>query len=323
MTNPLNEKNLTRNKLQQIMEAVKEHIPQEELQPVEADPYEWHRPYHFSLDQLAKLEAFGKHVESNLTKTFVGLCQDEFEAKITSITQHFARFLADSVDTDYQNHYFLPFVTDSAKQCGYICLSSKTSLELIRHMLRESEAAAEQERELSELEESILTDTLSVIIETFAAVLQENAAPAIKPLAQLVKGTWPLDHAELEDFCSIDFNVQSPDGAIEATVTLAANIIEPVVGITPEKGPKPTKQHISDAIMHQLQDASVEVTAQLTYSLICLQDVMNLQQQDIILLDKKTYEPIDVLLNKRPSMKAHPVTSSNKHAILITKQISQ
>ena len=70
-------------------------------------------------------------------------------------------------------------------------------------------------------------------------------------------------------------------------------------------------------IMQNMYKALIDVTARVGSASMRLSDIMNLCVGDVLLLEKKTDEPIDVLLNNRTCFRGYPSTSSGKYAVVI------
>ncbi len=100
MTNLLEEKSLTRDRLKQLIASARKHVTQEQTFD-DAAEYNWEEPHHFNPDQILAIEALGKKMETQIAKTFLALCQGEFNVTISSITQHFACQLAGAVHTEH------------------------------------------------------------------------------------------------------------------------------------------------------------------------------------------------------------------------------
>ena len=69
--------------------------------------------------------------------------------------------------------------------------------------------------------------------------------------------------------------------------------------------------------MRSMHNVPIEVIARFNPASMALNDVMNLAVGDILLLDKKVDEPIELLLNNRPCLLGHPAASLGKYAVVI------
>ena len=318
MTNPFEDKNLTREKLRQLITASEKHVERDEP-AADMPEFDWQVPHHFNPEELGMLDSFSRKLALQINKTLMTMCEGEFEVDITNTEQHFACNLSDLVFKEQGNYLFLSFNDPEGNPHGYISISPETAHILIGQMLRDSDSANDTNRELSRLEESILMDVVAAIVDSFTDTLKETGAVTLRRTSRFSKGDWPLDVDGLNDLCSISFVANNPEGAIEATITILSNLLEPVVGSKAIQDPNPTPQKLANMLMQAMQEVPIEASAQLCLSSVSLNDFMNLQPGDTLLLDKKTDEPIDLLLNNHPSFKAYPTKSLGKHAVVITK----
>jgi flagellar motor switch protein FliM len=316
MTNPLEDKTLTRDKLRQLIELANTHVTPEQTQ-ADAEDYDWQQPHRFSPDNLIALDAFVKRIAEHVAKTFDALCQGDFEVAVTSTSQHFVRTIAQMVSTEQPEHYFLPFATTDNKHCGFISISPESAPVLVGHMLRDADIGAREDKKLSELEETILTDITAAAIDAFADALKNNAGPVIQRTSQIVKGKWPLDFNEFENMTSIALTVNHPDGNAEIVFTVLCETIEPALGIKPQLKQQLTTEGTRNMIMRHMYEAPINVTAQFGSASMALGNVMNLSVGDVLLLEKKIDEPIDVLLNDRTCFRGYPAASFGKYAVVI------
>jgi flagellar motor switch protein FliM len=319
MTTQLKDMTITRGKLRYLIKEARKRVSQEQTFD-DAVEYDWQEPHHFNPDQIAALEALGKKIENQTAKTFLALCQDEFNVSIASFSQYFACKLAGTVSAEQHGHYFLPFTSNKGDKCGYLGIPPETALILISQMLRDSEADSAEGRDISQLEESILLDVSSAILDAFDAVFKEYNGPSIQKVSSLIKGNWPLDMEELEDLCCFNFTVEYSGGSFEFSFTISSDIIEPLSGTKPKTGSDYSAEEIRNMIMQNMHDAPIEVTAQLYSSSISLKDTMSLGVGDILVLEKKIDESFDVLFNKCPCLKAFPAASHGHYALVIAPQ---
>ena len=316
MTDTLGDKKLTREKLRQLVTAAKQHGATEQSK-VDSTDYDWQEPHHFSFEQLAELESFSKQFESSIAATLEGLCQVQFEVTAGSVTQQFTRKLAKRITDEMQDSYFLPFTAGKDKDGGFISISTETAAAIVGHMLRDSNVKASEDKKLSELEESILTDALGALIETIGTEFEKSGCSSIHKASQPTKGQWPFVTLGLKDLTSIEFGIKDGDAEHQINLTIFSYLVEPALGMRtgPQSEAGPEKTY--NAIMQKAHKVPIEVTAELCSASITLNDMMSLSAGDVILLDQKVQEPINVLFNGREGFTGYPAQSSGKYAVVI------
>ncbi|MCK5472469.1 MAG: FliM/FliN family flagellar motor switch protein, partial [Planctomycetes bacterium] len=77
----------------------------------------------------------------------------------------------------------------------------------------------------------------------------------------------------------------------------------------------------SKAILAHLNNATVSATAQLAKMSLRFEEVMELGAGDVLVLDKKIDEPIDLIIEDKMFFKAKPAQAAGKYAVVITEPL--
>ncbi|UCC99970.1 MAG: FliM/FliN family flagellar motor switch protein [Phycisphaerales bacterium] len=304
-----------REKVNQLLKAVGSRAKEEET-PVEATEYNWHEPHYFSQAQLLKLEDFARRLAAALANKFSGFCRDEFDVTVASTTQHFADAFLMPPSEGEPGDYYLPFGAGPEHICGLIGLPDETAIVWARQLLGDAESDKSSDKTLSQLEESLLLDLTSALVEGFS---RSYASVELRPADRLVKGTWPIELTGVEELCKISFDVRQPgsEDTSKAYFLMTCEKLEPVVGTSTQPSAEFSVNDISRAILNHLQTMPVTVTAQLASTTLTFEEVMNLQVDDILLLDKKVDEPAALVIDGRTVCCGWPTRSVGKYAVTI------
>lgn len=322
MTNTLVNNNLTREKLRQLINAVKQHVKAEEPK-VDATEYDWQEPHHFSLEQLDGLESYIKRFEGRIASCLEGLCQVEFEVTAGSLTQQFTKSFAERIAKEMKDNYFLSFTTKEERPCGFIAVSTETASAIIGQVLRDSNVTANEDKKLSELEESILADTLGTLVETISGEFERSGCSSIHRASRLVKGEWPFVTLGFENLTSIDFLIKHADIEQKVKLTIFSFLVEPALGMKSVASSEVSPSKTYNAIMQKVHKVPIEVTAELYSASMTLNDIMNLSAGDILLLEQKVRDPIKVLFNGHEGFTGYPAQSSGKYSLVISPRTSE
>ncbi len=65
---------------------------------------------------------------------------------------------------------------------------------------------------------------------------------------------------------------------------------------------------------------SVSVTAQLASTVLTFEEIMGLGVDDILLLDKRTNEPVELIVKGRTVFRGRPAKSDGRYAVVITEK---
>jgi len=307
---------LTKNRMQQLL-AVVGSTPTEDAAQIEATEYNWYDPHYFSTDQLAKLDEFTQTAARAMARRFSGFCHSRFDVTIISITQHFASELSDEISDAQQKDYFVPFGTDPERSCGFVGMPEQTASAWARQLLGDVESETDSPRALSELEESLLLDLTSALVEAF---FDSDTIRNFCSITSVVKGRWPLELQGTEEVCRMSFDVKKADSQDSSAgyFLIPCRELDAVAGRTARAGGEYSASEISKAILDHMQEITVAITAQLASTTLTFREIMNLQVNDMLLLDKAVDEPIELIVDDRTVYSGRPAKSGGKYAVTIS-----
>ena len=308
---------LSREKIHRLLAAVGSK-PAEDTTQIEATEYNWRQPHYFDHSQLDKLDDFTKNLAIVMAEKFADFCQSEFDVTVVSTAQHFAAELLDQASDSGQNDYYLAFGTSQEHPCGLISVPAKTAFIWATKLLGDTESKEDSKADLSRLEESLLLDITSVIVKAFSNTYGDSD---FQPAKSIVKRLWPLELKGTEELCKISLQVKEShqDSSSQAHIVILCSTLEPVVGKAEQAVGSFSAEDVSKAILGHLQQMSISITAQLASTAISLEEIMSLEVDDILLLDKRIDEPVELILNGRTVLRGRPAKSAGKYAVVITE----
>ncbi len=309
--------NLSNEKIHQLLIAVGSG-PMEDTTGIKATEYNWNQPHYFDRRQLNRLDEFTKKVARAMAVKFVDFCHSEFDVTVVSTMQHFAAELVDQAMESGQDDYYLAFGTDQDHPCGLISIPTQTAFIWATQLLGDPESEEEDSgRDLSQLEESLLLDLLSALIEEFSQRIWE-----FQPAKNIVRRLFPLELKGTEELCKITFDIKKTDQekSSEAYILVLCSKLESAVGKAEQTVGGFSTDDISKAVLGKMQQMPVCITAQLASTVLTLEEIMSLEVGDILLLDKKVNEPIELITSGRTALLGRPAKSAGKHAVVITER---
>ena len=307
-------RNLGREKIQQILASVGSQKT-DDSDKVEAAEYNWHQPHYFSSDQIEKLDSFTEKVTQGCAQKFTQLYHNGFNVAIISTTQHFADELV--ADSNAQSEYYLTFGSED-QTFGLVGIPSQAAIIWATQLLGDSKSAEDSDRNLSQLEQSLLFDIASRIIEALSDSYDNYE---LQPAGEIVGGQIPIEFEGTEELCKITFSVKKADSenSSEAYFLIFCDKLQTVVGQKVETSEDLSAQDISKAMLDHVQIIPVSVTAQLASTVLTFEEIMSLQVNDILLLDKMVDEPAELIVEGQTLFRGRPAKSGGKHAVVITE----
>ncbi len=304
-----------RRKIQQLLAAVGVESEEDTRSNIDAYDHKWTRPHCFSSNELKKLESFTKKVAQSCAGKFTQLYHSDFSVTISSTTQYFADEFAALANA--QSDHYLPFGAGRGEPSGFVGIPGQTAIVWATQLLGDSESPEDTDRELSQLEKSLLCDTASSIVE---ALSDSSDSCDFQPAAEIVSGQLPVEFQGTEELCKISLKVKKSDSdnSSEAYFLILCDELRPVVGDRMQ-AQVPSEEDISNAMLNHVHEMPVTVKVQLDSAVLTIEEAMNLDVGDILLLDKKVDEPIELILEDRILFRGRPAKCAGKYAVVITE----
>ena len=312
------DKALSRRRLRRLM-ALAAQLRGEPSKPPDAEDFDWFKPHHFRREDLTHYELLARRIEKQVAGVCETLLQASYEVSAETHDQHFANCLATHVQTEQKRHYFLPLDIDRMERAGFVSFSPSTAIALVGLMLRDPDFATGEQRELTSLEDSILMDVVAALTDAVGRALHERGGLTLQKAPRFVKGDWPMAASGLEDLFSIQVLITAETDTLELTFTLLAETIEPALGVNPTAKSTAPPEELQNRILQNLNDAPIQIEARLAEATVSLHDAMSLRPGDVMVLNKKMTEPLDLVLNERKCFRAFPARTAGRLALVIAQ----
>jgi flagellar motor switch protein FliM len=307
---------MSREKIQQLLKAVGSE-PTEDTTQVEATEYDWNKCHYFNNEQLTKLNRFTEAVAAAMIQQFSRFCRSEFNVTVASITQHYVNDFLGQLPDDRQKDFYVPFGAGKGQMCGLIGIPEQAAFDWARQLLGESESETDTDRDLSQLEESLLLDLVSALIEVFSGIDKSFDFNSEK---SIFKGQWPLGADGTEELCKISFDVKKTgsENGSETYFLILCSELESVTGKTGQDSGGFSEKDISKVILGHLRKMPVLITGHLASTVLTFEEIMNLQVDDIVLLDRRVDQPAELIVDGRTVYYGYPAKSAGNYAVKIT-----
>jgi flagellar motor switch protein FliM len=166
---------LNKEKIQQLLASVGSE-PAEDSTQIEASEYNWQEPHYFTREQLSKLDEFTKSMCKTMAAKFSTLCPGELSVTIDAVTQHFADKLLAELFASKQDNYYLAFGDNPDNPCGLIGIPAETAFAWATQLLGDSGPQEDTSRDLSQLEDSLLLDIASAMVDALCEARHRSSA---------------------------------------------------------------------------------------------------------------------------------------------------
>ncbi len=291
--------------------------------PPQTTPYDWRDPHSFNTSQCNRLVQAWGQVAARIGEILTRSRGSSFEVSLKAFTQHYAGDLCRRLELDQA--YCLTFAPDKGLPCGFVSIAAPTALAWVTWLLGDSDSARDPSRALSSLEESLLSDLVTALLEAFLAPLR--ASHNLRPAGPFGKGQPSLQFERSEEVARIIFAVKSAEAGAPAEIAfmLPCSRLTALAGKTATTAatPKASPQELSRALMEHLQEVPVTLRATLASTTLTFQEVLDLGPGDILLLGKPVDGTAELTLDGRVAFRGRPARAQGHYAMVIAESAAR
>ena len=305
--------------------------PGETDQMPDAEEYTWNRPHAFSGNQLKKLEFYSSRLVHSFARRLSLFMQKELEGSIVSTSQSFTDQYLNDLSSDESTSYYISFGKDNNKKAkyeghsgdlfGFFNIPHKTAITWATELLGETISEEEAARELTNLEESVLSDVgekLVSVLEKSHNTFRFESSADIKCSSEQILIDW---HGT-EAFYTVTFSIKeagSDSEGLQCQILLLCDKLHPVTGGTRNDHEDIPALEMSGELLEHVKQVKVPATVQLASLSLPLDDVLSLQPDDILLLNKSVNEPIELVAYNKTLFYGQPAKSGGRYALVISE----
>lgn len=283
--------------------------------------YDFARPAKFSKEHLRTLEIifehYGRLLSTNLPAYLRKPVQVEVMNSEAVIYSEFSNALSNPVLLGVVNFEPLEgsIVIDIASNIGY---------SMVDRLLGGAGTPLDKPREFSEIELVILERMFNVCVNLLREPWQNvvNLVPRLERIETNSQFAQIISPSEMIAIITINLKIGDVEGILNVCLPYA--VLEPVMDKLNTKYWFSTMQDkdvntYEDAITSLISKAQIPVKAVLGTSQISVNDFLSLNIGDIIKVDTKVDQELDVFVGNIDKFKALPGSSNDKYAIRLTK----
>ncbi len=321
---------LGRTKIGQLLAAVGSTHTTDEKAPQVA-LYDWRDPHCFSAGQRSRLVQVWGQVAARMAEIFTRSRHNPCAVSLKAFTQHYAGDLCRRLELNQD--YCLTFGPEKGLSCGFVSIAPQTALTWVTWLLGDADAARDPNRALSSLEESLLSDLVTAVLEAFLAPWRASQNPgipnakdrvgdALRPIGPCGKGQPSLQFERCEEIARIVFAVKSaePGEPAEIAFVLPCSRLAALAGKTATAvPPKVSPQELSRALMEHLQEVPVTLRATLASTTLTFQEILDLGPGDILLLGKPVDGLGELTLDGRVAFRGRPARAQGRYAAVVVE----
>jgi len=307
---------LTREKIQQLLAEVgKKQGPAADQ--IKAQEYDWTQPHYFNRRQLEKLNDFAQAVSSATAAKCGQFFQNSFSAQPCEISQHYAQKFIAQIFENAQKDFYSILKAEKDVSCAIIVVPTDTATGWLKLLLGESEVKEKTDDQLSQLEKSLLSDIICRLAEAIISCCQQLNLAATK---KVLHENFCLDIPASEELCKISIDIKQSGTEHASRIHLVLPCARLVPVVSPSRSEKAlTPEQAKNAMLEYAKQLPVLVTARFPSTELTLEQILTLQKGDILMLDNKVTDPLELVVEGKPRYLAQPVKSDGKLAARIIR----
>ena len=286
------------------------HIP-------DAEPVNWYVPHRLSRDSRELLMLFSVKLAAFIEKSLHTLAAMTFDVRAEGVYEHCARQLYTEAVQQQIKAYYMPVSQAGKGVTGFVRFPVETASLLVGCMLRDPESQVGENGRMTSLGESILLDAAATLVGSIANGFKEQGTASVEKTDRVVYADWPVRFCDLEDMCEFRFEAVSES----AKMTMSLFVLDEVIAEMAQlEGPfKQANEKNQDGarVIKRMHEAPMQMTALLSSALMTLRDILSLEEGDVVILDRKITEPMDVLVNGQACFCGWPATSAGRLALQV------
>jgi flagellar motor switch protein FliM len=288
------------NIFQMLFDATKRMEPSRHQPRQDARAYDFTIPHHFTPDHRLRLQEFAESAAQSLTTTLSVTLRGAYPVQLAELGEQYRdrqKFPPKS--------YFINLLVGE-KMVGFLLLQNETAVGWVTQLLGGSaDTDAPAERVLSNLETDLVHDVAVKVVR----VLSEASRDCGGPVFTLAPGASTLlpdmeDKKQIVHFCHLTFQRADGQKKLPFTFVILSSELESIAGIVPPPDRHPDE--IRKDMQAHLESVQVPVLVRLDAVDVTMRDLATLEAGDIVLLQTRPTQPIDVIVSERRLCPAGP-----------------
>lgn len=284
--------------------------------PADCQPVDWAVPHRLNSIARQQVQLLADRIAFELTGMIATLTARTVDLSGAAICEHYAGMRAEQIERTKPPTYFLPLAAAGSKTAtAFWEIELPCAASLVSAVLGDPQPKALSEP-LSSLSEAILSDTLTTLSDGLSRALVGAGLARLEVLGTLTYAAWPIKLDGLYELCSFSFRAKSENIELVLGLTVPMELLAPVAGLTAPFGPAAEKKDFSERIVRRLHESPTPVEAHVGGGVMTVGQMFDLQVGDVVVLDRKISEPMDVLVHGQMCFTAWPAAVGQKLALV-------
>ena len=133
----------------------------------------------------------------------------------------------------------------------------------------------------------------------------------------MTKGAVRLGDDPSAEYCKIIFRRPEAERGANLPMFVRSELLDPIAGLGASRRPEGPDRNAREDIVEHLRSVRVSAQAVLGKAVATMRDVMALEPGDVLLIQKKANEAIELTVQGRAVLSGLPVTCAGRYALLV------
>ena len=291
-----------------------------EMTDPDAVDYDWTASNCFSDEQLARLNDLAAGTAETLSQVLT----KQLRAELTFETEPATTCYADELSRQFEQEksFYLSLVRQDGRAAGMIVLRAPEAADWVARFL--GGKAGDEERDMSDLEISLLQEVIAVVAEAACGHLRESGGAQFAPKAELSQQPGELLDGGASQFCRFAFRRGEDAEEPVVSLLLLTDAAEEALGgegqgdqaaAAGQGAGEQMQAHMNAHVMN----AHVRVSTRLGAAMATIRDLAALEPGDVLVLDRRIDQPVELVGHGQTVATGLPVTCEGFYGLRIAQ----
>jgi flagellar motor switch protein FliM len=286
--------------------------------------YDFARPDKFSKEQIRTLEMIYTSCARGLATQLSAVLRSHSEVELAEIKETSYQDLFDTIDGPAS--IALMGISPLVGR-GLLVIDTRICFALIDRMLGGTGTVIGEIRELTEIEKGLI----GRIIERISKCVSDawGTLVVLKPELEMIVGSALFSQIAIPDDRMVVATFSGQFGSVGGKLhfCIPVTALDPVLSKLSAQqwfsgGRQTSNEIFQDAIKHSLDGTGLDIIVQLGKAGITIRDLMDLQVGDLLCLDHKAGEELDVLVGTEVKFRGQPGQIGRRRGVKLTKIVT-
>ncbi|HBT49412.1 MAG: Flagellar motor switch protein [Caldanaerobacter subterraneus] len=299
-----------------------EKVKVEEKKTKKIRSYDFRRPNKFSKEQLRTLQMIFENFSRSLTSFLSGYLRTIVNVAVVSVDQLTYYEFSNSLN----NPVFIAIIDASPLEGPFLLeLNNNTTYAILDRLLGGMGKGEFLDRDYTEIEINLLTK----IVKQILPLLEDPWSNIIDLTPSLMRVETNSQFAQIISpnetvaLCTLSIKINETEGMMNFCMPHLT--LEPIVPKLTTKfwfsSMKKEEKVNPELIKEKIDKTYIPLTVQLGSATVTVGDLLKFEVGDVIMLDKRYNEPVEVIIDKKVKFKGIPGIKSKRYSVKITEVI--